>query len=146
MPCSTKCYTRICAVSVFSINPFILLLLQLSNCFSRWNFQSNCASRGIVNILNTTLRKKCPYSELFWSTFSSIRTDYGQILRIFLRSANPTKWSNTLKQFVGYCQWIVWVCLTIFGSCCLKRQDSVKHQWCCIFFTKKLHDGILTWS
>ena len=26
---------------------------------------------------------------------------------------NPTKWSNTLKQFVGFRQWIVWMCLTI---------------------------------
>ena len=30
-------------------------------------------------------------------------------------SANPTKWSNTLKQFVGpcFCRLIFWVCLTI---------------------------------
>ena len=27
-----------------------------------------------------TLRKKCPYSELFWSVFSRIRTEYGEIL------------------------------------------------------------------
>ena len=25
------------------------------------------------------LRKKCPYSELFWSAFSRIRTEYGEI-------------------------------------------------------------------
>ena len=31
---------------------------------------------------NRALRKKCPYSELFWSTFSRIRTEYGEILRI----------------------------------------------------------------
>ena len=31
---------------------------------------------------NFTLRKKCPYSELFWSAFSRIRTEYGEILRI----------------------------------------------------------------
>ena len=24
-----------------------------------------------------TLREKCPYSELFWSVFSRIRTEYG---------------------------------------------------------------------
>ena len=30
-------------------------------------------------------------------------------------SANPTKWSNTLKQFVGFCRRIVWVCLTILA-------------------------------
>ena len=29
-----------------------------------------------------SLRKKCPYSELFWSVFSRIRTEYGEILRI----------------------------------------------------------------
>ena len=28
-------------------------------------------------------------------------------------SVNPTKWSNTLKQFVGFCRRIVRVCLTI---------------------------------
>ena len=28
-------------------------------------------------------------------------------------SVNPTKWSNTLKQFAGKSQRIVWVCLTI---------------------------------
>ena len=25
------------------------------------------------------LRKKCPYSEFFWSVFSRIRTEYGEI-------------------------------------------------------------------
>ena len=29
-----------------------------------------------------TLRKKCPYSEFFWSVFSRIWTEYGEILRI----------------------------------------------------------------
>ena len=28
------------------------------------------------------LREKCPYLENFWSLFSSIRTEYGEILRI----------------------------------------------------------------
>ena len=28
-------------------------------------------------------------------------------------SVNPTKWSNTLKKFVGKSRRIVWVCLTI---------------------------------
>ena len=35
-------------------------------------------------------------------------------------SANPTKWSNTLKQFVGESRWIVWVCLTILWGWRLK--------------------------
>ena len=29
-----------------------------------------------------TLRKKCSYSELFWSAFFRIRTKYGEILRV----------------------------------------------------------------
>ena len=29
-------------------------------------------------------------------------------------SANRTKWSNALKQFVSFCRRIVWVCLTFF--------------------------------
>ena len=32
--------------------------------------------------LKISLRKKCRYSELFWSAFSRIRTEYGEILRI----------------------------------------------------------------
>ena len=33
-------------------------------------------------VYKATLRKKCPYSELFWSKFSHMRTEYGGILRI----------------------------------------------------------------
>ena len=44
--------------------------------------------RTLSNVYNSffrkkyllTLRKKCPYSELFWSVFSCIRTQYGKIL------------------------------------------------------------------
>ena len=32
--------------------------------------------------LNKTLREKCRYSGLFWSAFSRIWTDYGEILRM----------------------------------------------------------------
>ena len=33
-------------------------------------------------IQSITLREKCPYSELFWSAFSRIWTEYGEILCI----------------------------------------------------------------
>ena len=33
----------------------------------------------LVNHSNTALRKKCPYSELFWSVFSFIWTEYEEI-------------------------------------------------------------------
>ena len=35
-------------------------------------------------------------------------------------SANPTEWSNTLKQFVGYCRRILLVYLTILWCSRLK--------------------------
>ena len=38
--------------------------------------------RSCLIWLNVSLRKKCPYSELFWSVFSRIQTEYGEILRI----------------------------------------------------------------
>ena len=38
-----------------------------------------------------SLRKKCPYSELFWSVFSSDRSEYGKILRISLHSVRMQK-------------------------------------------------------
>ena len=34
---------------------------------------------------NYSLREKCPNSEFFWSLFSCIRTEYGEILRIWTR-------------------------------------------------------------
>ena len=33
-------------------------------------------------LIEAALRKKCPYSELFWSVVSRIRTEYGELLRI----------------------------------------------------------------
>ena len=38
-------------------------------------------------------------------------------------STNPTKWSNTLKQFVGFFRRIVWVCLTILWDWRLIGKD-----------------------
>ena len=34
----------------------------------------------------TVLREKCPYSEIFWSVFSRIRPEYGEILSRKTRS------------------------------------------------------------
>ena len=36
----------------------------------------------VLSSIWISLCKKCPYSELFWSAFSRIRTEYGEILRI----------------------------------------------------------------
>ena len=41
-----------------------------------------CVHGLIADNRSSTLRKKCPYSELFWFAYSRIRTEYGEILRI----------------------------------------------------------------
>ena len=40
----------------------------------------------------------------------------------------PTKWSNRLKQFPGFCRRIVWVCLTISGGWRLKGWKEPEHS------------------
>ena len=56
------------------------------------------------------LRRGIIFIFLLGISFSSYRNDVNPL------SANPTKWSNTLKQFVRGCQRIVGVCLTILWS------------------------------
>ena len=55
-------------------------------------------------------------------------------------STNLTKWSNTLKQFVGNCQQIAWRCLTILRDWGLKsyQTHSVKITWKSYFQWLKL--------
>ena len=36
----------------------------------------------LLGIIHLVQRKKCPYSELFWSAFSRIRTEHGEMIRI----------------------------------------------------------------
>ena len=48
-------------------------------------FTSQEVKKGLLGTRRSvfrTLREKCLYSELFWSAFSSIWTEYGEILRI----------------------------------------------------------------
>ena len=51
-------------------------------------------------------------------------------------SAKPTKWSNTLKQFVGRIRRMVWVCLTILWDWRLK--GLMNYVIILYFFTYKL--------
>ena len=41
------------------------------------------------------LREKCPYSELFWSVFSNIRTEYGEIRSIY--GQNNSEYEHFLR-------------------------------------------------
>ena len=49
---------------------------------------------SLSNIYNgPSLHKMCPYLELFWSVFSRIRTEYGEIHHISTYSVRM--WENT---------------------------------------------------
>ena len=56
--------------------------------FFRRNYESSLfnvhSSEEVTEVpkASLALRKKCPYSELFWSVISRIRTEYKEILRI----------------------------------------------------------------
>ena len=55
---------------------------------------------------NYTLRKKCPYSELFWSVFFRIWAEYGEILRISpysVRMRENTDQNNS--EYGHFTQW-----------------------------------------
>ena len=47
-----------------------------------------------------SLSEKCPYSDLFWSAFSHIRTEYGEIRRISRYSVRM--WENTDQNNAEY--------------------------------------------
>ena len=49
-----------------------------------------------------TLREKCPYSELFWSAFSRIRTEYGEIRSISLYSVRMGENADQNNSEYGY--------------------------------------------
>ena len=70
---------------------FKIVLLQASHAtyiFFQTRFVNKILwnSNIILNLVEVTsclwpLRKKCPYSELFWSTLSLIRIEYGEFLQ-----------------------------------------------------------------
>ena len=56
----------------------VLQSSRKSLCFKCFTFIS-CSNFTLI-FRYSTLRKKCPYSELFWPAFSCILTKYGEIL------------------------------------------------------------------
>ena len=56
-----------------SVSTFSLLIRESTNCF---------LISSLLSLLIFALRKKCSYSELFWSVFSHTRTECGEILCI----------------------------------------------------------------
>ena len=60
----------------------------------------------IVKVSNMSLRKKCPYAELFWSVLSRILTEYGEI-----RSIQHLVQNNTFHAVYIMCYCNMW-CVT----------------------------------
>ena len=63
-------------------------LHQIVSCifydFVTWTlFSISFRNHFFLLFMQISLRKMCPYSELFWSPLSRIRTEYEEILRIF---------------------------------------------------------------
>ena len=56
----------------------LLRLWHMSTWIWEWSFLGVDRSRKVLRV-RQLLCKKCPYSELFWSAFSRIRTEYGEI-------------------------------------------------------------------
>ena len=56
---------------------------SLLNVFIYLTERKHKSKKVSTYIGRVTLREKCPYLEIFWSVFSRIRTEYGEILRVF---------------------------------------------------------------
>ena len=75
----------------------------------------------------SALRKKCPYSELFWSTFSRIRTEYGGI-RSNKCNVKSILFSNLLAPFQLLLKWTIncsFKCNTVHQGAPLSPTSSV---------------------
>ena len=82
-------------------------------CISLWKWYVARKSKIMVMInyinLRFTLRKKSPYSKLFWSSFSRIRTEYGEILRISPYSVRMREIADQNNSKYGQVSRSVWV-------------------------------------
>ena len=81
----------------------------------------------VYNNTLTALCEKCPYSELFWSTFSRIQTEYGEILRISLNSVqmreNADQNNSEYENFL--CGAGHWICNLIFINLFVKSRITL---------------------
>ena len=99
------------------------------------------SSKVVFTLVTTWLHSASVFSAVFIIFCFKFASSYvhsrswasgpNQDLSFFsFRLLTPTKWSNTLKQFFGFCQWIFWVCLTIlFGFLFKRLRNSVIFPW-----------------
>ena len=65
---------------LLSIFPSLCLFVSSCEMSESIVFVPVCVHLSAYFSLTFPLREKCPYSEFFWSVFSRIRTEYGEIL------------------------------------------------------------------
>ena len=104
---------------------FLCSIFESIFCSSDGSLRHASMSSGKLSITRTgpLLEWQCITASiaLSWISNMNLRGYSDQLLLEFNPlSANPTKWSNTIKQFVSNSRRIVWVCLTILCGCCLK--------------------------
>ena len=63
------------------VKPLDLNNLKVKKVFSQEPPHFGCSTE-FLNSASVIMSKKCPYSEGFWSAFSRIWAEYGEILRI----------------------------------------------------------------
>ena len=98
-----------------------------------------------------SLRKKCPYSKLFWSVFSRIWTEYGEILCISPYSVqmrenadqNNSEYGLGIQTYSGPYSVQMWKNLDQNNSESVHFSPSVCFCWCIknslIYFAVLLH-------
>ena len=73
----------------------------------------------ILELIDLKLISNSPLNSLFFPSLDYINPS----------CANPTKWSNTIKQFVDNSWRIVWVCLTILWVWPIKGSENWMDLW-----------------
>ena len=83
-----------------------------------------------------SLLKKCPYSELFWSVFSRIRTEYGEIRSVSLYSVRMRKNTDQNNSEYGHFSGSVYFCFDLFfHEICHSDPvcSVIRNQWNCTY-------------
>ena len=122
---------------IFVVWKILLALFSCNNRFENLTFALLPFALGQLN--SRVLRKKklflrhCEFVEKMVHSFtylcrySSWKFGDQRYFSVIALSANPTKWSNTLKQSVGISRGIDWVCLTILWGWRLKDYYQILH-------------------
>ena len=122
----------------------IFLLAVLQRIFI-WNVEMFCfflflkcwfCPSSQSNKYHQQMRKKYPYSELFWSAFSRIRAEYGEILRIYPYSVrmrentdqNISQYQHFLRSANDDNSTIPWNFFLHLPSSCAVHQNDPKWQ------------------